>query len=356
MAKKLIYLFALQMFAEAGTVTNTTTGTVNAYTGAATTTNALSVENKIFYDTNTLDFYREKAVFAQLGKKQVLPANAGRSVEVRKFDTLPDADKLQEAVIPEGKVLSATAITMPIDQYGLYVTVSDVLDMHAIDDVIVQATERVAYSASLTNEKLVRGVLMGNANTLFADILDPNGGYISTPTDREGLAAGKVNVAYLTPKMINKAVTILKKANAPTLSGGKYVAVIHPSVAEDLRESKAWIEAHKYSQTTEIFNGEIGELHGVRFVESNLAPVVEEGGVAVYLTMFFGADAFAVVDPQGAGMETIIKSREQAGGPLNQFSTVGAKFSMGAGILYPERMVTLESLSSYSEIDEANAA
>ena len=58
-------------------------------------------------------------------------------------------------------MLSASAITMPIDQYGLYVTISDVLDMHAIDDVIVQATERVAYSASLTNEKLVRGILMG---------------------------------------------------------------------------------------------------------------------------------------------------------------------------------------------------
>lgn len=354
--KKLIYLFALQLFAEAGTVTNTTQGNVNAYTGAANTTGALSVENKVFYDRNTLDFYREKAVFAQLGMKKVLPAGTGRSVEVRKFDTLPDADKLQEAVIPEGKVLSASAITMPVDQYGLYVTISDVLDLSAIDDVAVQATERVAYSASLTNEKLVRGVLMTGANVLFADILNADGSHKSTPTTRAELAAGKTAVAHLTPKMVNKAVTILKKGNAPTFSGGHYVAVIHPSVAEDLRESKAWIEAHKYAQPEQLFNGEIGMLHNCRFIESNLAPVVMQDGVAVYLTMFFGADAFAVVDPEGAGMETIIKSREQAGGPLNQFSTVGAKFSMGAGILYPERMVSLESLSSYSEIDESNVA
>ena len=32
----------LQLFAEAGSVVNTTTGTVNAHTGAATTTNARS--------------------------------------------------------------------------------------------------------------------------------------------------------------------------------------------------------------------------------------------------------------------------------------------------------------------------
>ena len=53
-------------------------------------------------------------------------------------------------------------------------------------------------------------------------------------------------------------------------------------------------------------------------------------------------------------METIIKSREQVGGPLNQFSTVGVKFEMGAGLVYPERMLVLESLSSYSDIDQAN--
>ena len=76
--------------------------------------------------------------------------------------------------------------------------------------------------------------------------------------------------------------------------------------------------------------------------------------MAVYQTMFFGRDAFAVIDPEGGGMETIIKNRDQVGGPLNQFSTVGVKFEMGAGIVYPERMLTLESLSSYSDLDKAN--
>ena len=349
------YLFNLQQFAEAGNVVNTTTGNVNAYTGVANTTEAMTAEMKVYYNTETLENYREKLIFGQLGKQQPLPANHGKTIEVRKFDTLPDADKLQEAVIPEGKKLGTTAMTMAIDQYGLYVTISDQLDLHAIDDIILHATEEVGYSAGLTNEKLIRGVLMTNSNVLFADVVDDTGKVTSTPTTRSALA-GATGTAYITPRMINKAVTILKKANAPTFSGGKYLAVIHPSVAEDLRESSAWIEAHKYSATTEIFNGEIGELHGVRFVESNLAPVVEENGKAVYLTMFFGKDAFAVVNPEGAGMETIIKDKREAGGPLNQFSTVGAKFSMGAGILYPERMLALESLSSYSDIDEPNAA
>ena len=68
------------------------------------------------------------------------------------------------------------------------------------------------------------------------------------------------------------AATKLKKDKVPRISG-KYYAVIHPSVAEDLRSSEGWLEAHKYAQPGEIFNGEIGELHGVRFVEDTFAPV-----------------------------------------------------------------------------------
>ena len=348
------YLFNLQMFAEAGNVVNTTTGHVNAYTGAATTTNALSASMKTFYDTELLENAREKLIFQQLGRKQSLPANHGKTVEWRKWNTLPGVDKLIEAVIPEGKKLGMTSMTVPIDQYGMYVTVSDQLELHAIDDAILGATEEVGASAGESYDKLVRAVLMTNANVMYADILNAEGGFVSTPATRSALVAGKTNVAYLTPKMVNRAVTVLKKAKAKPLSGGKYLAVIHPSVAEDLRESKAWIEAHKYAATQEIFNGEIGELHGVRFVESNLAPIVKDGDTAVYMTMFFGKDAFGVVDPEGAGMETIIKDKNEIGGPLNQFSTIGTKFSMAAKILYPERLLTIESLSSYSAVDEAN--
>lgn len=352
--KKLFYLFALQMFAEAGTVTNTTAGTVNAYTGNATTSDAMSPEMKTYYNTTVLDNAREKRVFFQLGMKQALPARHGKSVELRKFDKLPEAEKLQEAVIPEGAVLRATAINIGIEQYGRYVAISDILDMRAIDPVALHAAEEVAWAGQLKYEKYIRNVLQASANVLFADVLDADEKYQSTPTTRGELAAAKNNVAYLTPRMVNKAVTILKKANAPAYQDGKYLGVVHPSTAEDLRNAKGWIEVHQYAHPDEIYNGEIGMLHGVRFIETTLAPIVMEGGVAVYQTMFFGKDAFAVIDPERGGMETIIKSREQVGGPLNQFSTVGVKFELGAGIVYPERMVTLESLSSYSDIDQAN--
>ena len=356
-----LFVFDLQWFGEAGTLVNTTVGYRNAYTGELTnfdTDYDLSTLNKTYFDTTLLDNARDQLIFAQLGKKQPLPANHGRTIEFRRWKTLGRVSQLTEGVIPTGKKMSQVAITCSLTQWGDYVTISDILDIHAIDDVTTGAVEELGAAAGLTNDLLVRNVLLGGTQILFADAYSGST-YQSTPANKAALlsALGSSYVCNLTPRMINKAVTMLKKsAKNKRYTGMYYVAVIHPDVAEDLRNDPAWIEAHKYAAVEEIFTGEIGRMHGVRFVESNIAPVIKEDGdsYATFKTMFFAKDAFAVIDAEGGGMETIIKSRKEIGGPLEQFGTVGTKFEMAAKILYQERMVTVWSGSSYSGTEAQN--
>ena len=355
------WIMNLQLFADAGTLVNATGNYVNAYTGATTpfTTGSddLTPEMKIFYDTELLENHRDELILAQLGRKQALPARHGRTVEWRKFNTLPDFQALTEGVIPTGQKLGVIAMTVALAQYGDYVAVTDLLDLHAVDDVILGATEELGAAGGRTNEKIIWNVLKGGTNILFADAYTTAGVYASTPATEADLQTALADkVANLTPDMINKAVTNLKVGRAPTFGRNKYIAVVHPHVAYDLRKHPDWVEAHKYAAPEEIFNGEIGELHGVRFLENNLAPVIKKTGqtYATYMTMFFGKDAFGIVDPEGGSMETIIKDKSQVGGPLNQFSTVGAKFETAAKILYPERMCIVWSGGSYSGTDTAN--
>ena len=75
---------------------------------------------------------------------------------------------------------------------------------------------------------------------------------------------------------------------------------------------------------------------------------------SVYATLFLGKDAFGMIDPEGGALEMIIKDKSQAGGPLDQFSTLGYKFSTATKILYQDRMVRVESRSKYSGDDAAN--
>ena len=78
------------------------------------------------------------------------------------------------------------------------------------------------------------------------------------------------------------------------------------------------------------------------------------GGLAVYATMVLGKDAYAMIDPEGGNLQMIIKDKSQAGGPLNQFSTLGYKFSSATKVLYEDRMVRIESCSAYSDVDTEN--
>ena len=362
---KNVILFALnlQLFAEAGNLVNATGSYVNAYTGATTpfdSVNTMNGELKTFYDTELLENARVELFYAQFGKKQPLPAGRGKTVEWRKWNTFEKAQQLQEGVIPTGQKFGMSSKTGTINQYGTYATVTDQLEMHAYDDVILGATEEMGASAAETQETLIRDALLVNTNVLYCDnILLADGTVASTPTAPNLMEASATTMAALTPAMVAKAVTKLKKDRVPTING-KYYAVIHPSVAHDLRQHDDWMEAHKYAATGEIFNGEIGELHGCRFIENVFAPVLADSyknkaGTVSYATYFFGKDAFGIIDPEGGALEMIVHDKSEIGGPLNQFSTIGYKLETnGATILYPERVLRVMSTSSYSATDDAN--
>ena len=354
--------FDLQHFAEAGTLVNATGSFVNAATGETTafdSAHTLTPELKAFYDTELLENARAELIYAQFGKRQPLPKNHHGSVEWRKWNTFEKAARLTEGVIPTGQKFGVTAVTGSIDQYGTYTAITDRLELRAYDDVILGATEEMGASAAETQEKLIRDALLTNPNVLYCDNI-LNGAFVSTPTSPATMLDDATGRSVLTPAMVNKAVTILKKNRVPRING-RYYAVIHPSVAHDLRECEGWIEAHKYAAPEELFNGEIGELHGVRFIEDVFAPVLKDGtnknksNGAIYATYFFGKDSFGIIDPEGGALEMIIHDKGEIGGPLNQFSTIGYKFETnGATILYPERLLRVMSCSSYSASDTAN--
>ena len=358
------FMFDLQLFADAGTLVNATGSYVNSATGATTAfdgTNTLAPELKTFYDTELLENARVEMFYAQFGKKQPLPANNGTSVEWRKWNTFARAQQLQEGVIPTGQKFGVSTKLGHINQYGTFASITDRLELRAYDDIILGATEEMGASAAETQEVLIRDALLVNTNVLYCDnITLATGASAGTPTNPASMEASSTVMSMLTPAMVNKAVTIMKKNRANRING-RYYAVIHPSVAHDLRQSPEWIEAHKYAAPEELFNGEIGELHGCRFIENVFAPVLggadykNKAGTVTYATYFFGQDAFGIIDPEGGALQMIIHDKSEIGGPLNQFSTVGYKFETnGATIIYPERALRVMSCSSYSATDEAN--
>ena len=324
------YKFNLQLFADLKTNTTLDSG--------------LSVENKTYYDMKLIDEAEANLVHDQFAQKRPIPKNGGKKIEFRKFASLPKAlIALTEGVTPDGKKLSVSAIEAEVAQYGDYITQSDVLELTSIDNTIVEATKILGRQAGLTLDTITRNVLQSGTNVYYC----PKGD--GTPVEsREDLD----DTCKLTVDVVNRVVALLKKNNAPKINGD-YVAIIHPLVAYDLMSDPAWIEAHKYTTSENIYNGELGKIGGVRFVESSEAKIYEGG---IFGCLFLADGAYGVTEITGGGLQTIIKQKGSAGtaDPLDQRSTIGWKALKTAEILVDPYLVRVECKSALSGEAEAN--
>ena len=319
-----------------------------------TTDSGLSVENKTFYDMTLIDEAQANLVHDQFAQKRPIPKNGGKKIEFRKFASLPKAlTALTEGVTPDGKKLSVTKIEAEVAQYGDYIVQSDVLELTSIDNTIVEATKILGRQAGLTLDTITRNVMQSGTNVYYCPKKDG-----TAVASRSALTAE----CKLTVDVVNRVVAILKKNNAPKINGD-YVAIIHPLVAYDLMSDPAWVDAHKYTTSENIYNGELGKIGGVRFIESSEAKVyfgTTDGcpsGLAVFGCLFLADGAYGVTEITGGGLQTIIKQKGSAGtgDPLDQRSSIGWKAIKTAEILVEPYMVRVECVSALnSQITEAN--
>lgn len=229
-----------------------------------TTDGGLSDEMKTFYSDYLIDLAEPYLVHDQFGQKHPIPKNGGKTIEFRKYSPLAKAlTPLTEGVTPDGQKLTMSVITATVAQYGGYVELSDVLLLTAIDNNLLQATELLASQAGRTLDTITREVLQGGTNVMYAQ------GGSSRATLAYTNATTNNNVTF---DDIRKCVRALKVQNTPKIKGS-YVAIVHPDVAYDIMSDEKWINVKTYSDPDGMYEGEIGKIEGVRFVETTEAKV-----------------------------------------------------------------------------------
>jgi N4-gp56 family major capsid protein len=307
-----------QLFAEMNTQTTGTT--------------TLSDEMKTYYSDYLIDNAVPKLVHDQFGQKHPIPKNGGKTIEFRKYSPLPKLlTPLTEGVTPDGQSLTVTTVEATVAQYGGYVTLSDMLQLTAIDNNMVQATKLLGNQAGASLDTITREVLNGGTNVVYA------GGVAS----RSALTAE----SKLTVQDVKRAVRALKTQNAEKI-GDSFVGIIHPDVAFDLTNDPEWIAVKNYD-SKDWYEGEIGKIAGVRFVETTEAKIFEGG---VYSTLILGDNAYGVTEIEGGGLEHIVKQLGSAGtaDALNQRATAGWKATKVAERLVEQFMVRIESKSTFA--------
>lgn len=222
-------------------------------------------------------------------------------------DLAPATTPLNESTDVSAVAMSDSQVTVTLAEFGnASITTAKLRGESFVAIDPIQANV-MGYNAGVSIDNVARSKIEAGTNVVYS-----LGSAATRPTQR----------SHVTPANIFGAATVraarnfLVKQNVPMI-GNAYIGYIHPDVTYDLRSATGgatWRTPHNYSQPEEIWNGEIGQFEGVRFIETPRAPTFVDAGsspttTTVYGTLFVGrqslAKAHSIVDGNGPLPHTV---------------------------------------------------
>jgi N4-gp56 family major capsid protein len=207
----------------------------------------------------TLAIAKKKMAFWQIGDALTdLSGGMGKVWKGVRYERIPKPlAPLTEGTTPDGSSMSITPVTGTAEQWGRYITLTDVGLLTVTHPIMVKANELLGKNAAETIDTETQRTLQYGTQVYFP----------STVTARSGLTAKATH--KLTHETVMKAVSWLNDKGADTYDGGTYLGVVDPLVANDFKQDTTFVAAAQYSAVNKLFNNEIGTWAGVRWIESN---------------------------------------------------------------------------------------
>lgn len=222
---------------------------------------------------------KKNVVFQQLGEKAKLPPGESKTFQFNRYERLGlPLVTLTEGLPPSSTNMSLTTVQAVADQWGAYVAISDVAQLTIKHPLLSVAIELLGYQAAELLDREIINVLLGNTNVIFGGAATSRAGLSSTSTDA------------FTDLVAQKVVAALRARGAYPYESQNYVGVIDPYMEQDISQSSntAFVYASAYSNVKALFNGEIGMWRGVRWMTSNLIPII--AGIAAGSYTATGSD------------------------------------------------------------------
>lgn len=310
---------------------------------AVTDSTAVANDLRAYFSKRLLDIVGKDAVLSDAAYKEKIPAGSGKSIDFTQYARLATPGAvLTDGVTPSDTALAPTKVSATIDQWGAFVTLTDLAVLTVEHPIVEETTMLLGEQATETTEKSINTALVAGSNVQYAN----------SKTTRVNIAAGDV----ITTTELRKAVKGLKAAGVRKINAGDkfdnntqdagkyYILYVDSSVAMDLVADSEFRAANTL-ETTSLKAGKIiGLWYGVLVVESNVIPAITST-VTVHTSYLIGRNAYAVTDLQE--IETYVEGPGGSNDPLHQRRTIGWKAGFKAVILNNSFMVRIESASNY---------
>lgn len=227
---------------------------------------------------------------------------------------------ITEGTNPTSVTWGATAYSSGPAQYGILITVSDLLVSNSAVEVVQACTTKVRDALARMVDMVLQTVVNAGTNGVI---------YSGGKTTRAGLGAGDIIVQA---DML-RAYKYLASSNAAGLKpyeGKYYVAVIHPMVEGDLMSntnSGSFTDVGRYTSVDDLRAGALGDFRGIRYLRSAFQSYFNST-TNVFPTTVLGAESFGwgyFQEPQA-----ILTATPDSQNALNLYNSIGGKVTLGA--------------------------
>lgn len=253
-------------------------------------TGVLTQEMQTYYEKVFLERAKVQIVNDQGAVKRNHPKNSGRVINfTRLVAPTISTTPLAEASNPSASVVTASTVAVTLSEYGATTINSKLLSLTSIDQNMEELISAFGQNMGETINAIA-GNTLACATAFFG-----NGHNVSTVVAADTLGASACRWM----------VQNLETNRALTYPDGFYIGKATPQNKVGLLGDTTWVNAHTYSDTKQLYRGEMGELYQIRFllngqVVSGVGSASDAACTVVqYYTYVHGAQALGCYNLEG---------------------------------------------------------
>lgn len=298
---------------------------------AQTTTTTVAADLQTYFSKRLLDVASKDTVLTESAYKEDIPSNSSKTISFTQYSRLAvPGSVLTEGTTPSDTALNPSAITATIDQWGAFVTLTDLASLTVKHPIVQEATMLLGEQAAETVETTVNSVLVAGTGVQYADAV----------ANRAALASSNVMDA----NEFRKVLKTLRLAGARPFEDGYYHMFVDPSVEMDILADAEMRAVTAYSPKQAEEGKVIGAWYGIKVYRSNVIPTIASTAT-VHTSYVVGRNAYAVTKLQD--LQTYVEGPGGNADPLHQRRTIGWKTGFKSVILNNNFMTRIESGSAY---------
>lgn len=276
-----------------------------ATTGTADRTNSIQtlLTTEMVFEASRSQTWGQFPKIAPEGELQ--GARKGSTINVRFQQRLPiNTDKINEKADITPRVVNDSKTSITIDEYGDAVQIAEFLERVQMGDAREEIGRTVTAQHVGSLDRLAgRNYYEGNSVVMRANQNSTRAGLDATNDTLKSSGVGM--------QLFTTATAMLRGAGAPGFrSDGngqeQYSTVISPSLAADIPETSGYLPALQYGGKMTLFNGELADVRGLRFIESVQGKIYPGAGTtaqaATTLNGAVSAGATSVVVTSATGI------------------------------------------------------